>query len=420
MGTTRVAHIGYTATADFDTNRLAFDLPLNMDGFDVSNRSIGIVNLNENGGLGEVIAFTNPVLDLKGDLISCEIPNLSSVWPNAATDRYCQAMAGGFSLHGNASLAETAAAPSGDVIINTPKAIADGGFMYYAQDPQDVWGTVKNLVLRSYTTHLKYGFLLTARKFTDSPTGVFIEDAHYRANGTGTRQIGTQRRCYLADFSAQNKSGGSSTPGDLSLLSCIWALPNNIDQLVGASSGIDIINVYHCATALAFSGGRFVDSAAADLLRVRNSIIIASGFDINPFGTGDFQDTDYNWTTYDGTSDGTAGWTGSNNKVSGDITDLKLSADNNVDPSFWLNPYLLPKPGAGSEVVGLGTSDAAVTGLRENRRDFWGFLRPTTGVQTIGPINLETLNGGVVWPGYSAPDNIVTNTLPITATVAIS
>ena len=58
-------------------------------------------------------------------------------------------------------------------------------------------------------------------------------------------------------------------------------------------------------------------------------------------------------------------------------------------------PFMAYFPKSTSEWKG-----AAATIAGMDRRDFFGYLRPTTGVQTMGPINLEGTNGGVPFPGY--------------------
>ncbi len=353
--------------------------------------------------------MSNIVTNSNGLMTSFDVTD-ASAWN--LTDLFCQSMDGTINTYTTGDLAESAAV-DGDVIMVTSKIASQGDLiLHQANSFNAAWATTKNITFRSPAPTLKWHIIIGGNITSNSVSGVAFEDA-FIANVSALRasNLAEYRRCYFANGAAF-EAGLGGTPGDLKTYSCIFEDVRSLFNVNGTTNGHEHYHMSYLSTR----------SSAVAIIPVNNTCVIANGifliedpaFDMFA-GAGDYTGTTNNWTNQTGSLQG------SGNLVGKDADDLKLSAFNNVTPPQFLLPSSAITPGLSSEIEGKGITIAAAHTLTENRRDFMGNVRPTAGLQDMGSLNVaQDHDGGVKALGYSAADVIVTNTLPITATVVIS
>jgi len=405
MATTRQIGRGFeikNAVAD----TITFRQPESIDGAGgtaethLVNRTVGTAKL-----------MSNIVTNSNGLMTACDVPNRVADWPNAATDRFCQTQSATISFFTSGTLAE-AAAVDGDILMVTPRELHHGDVMMYDSTSfNGVFNTAKNIITRAHSPLLNWSINPPANLSAGNATGVFIEDLFLHSLNamrvTAVLKL-IFRRCLFMFGSSMETFGG----GDITTHSCIFEHMSNL--LFGVNGSGSFHSHYH----MGFMSGQtsqVINISSGHSAIIANGMFLLKDTSINPFlGAGNFTGTTNNWMGYDNTSQGAIPGTG--NLTSKNVDDLKLAIFNNRDPSLFLSPYSLVTPGLGSEIDGSGITISAAHGTTEDRRDFQGNLRPTTGTQSGGPLNFQAHDGGVKAQAYSVPDNVVTFEVPISVT----
>lgn len=304
------------------------------------------------------------------------------------TDRYCIVMSSTSTNHSTLGAALSAKVGTDDIVMGTPNAEDPAALVINGESDLFPW-TFSDVTVRSFSPLVK----ITGMTFVLQQTaigGLVIEDAIIqRIKLRSLTHVATFRRCMIIGVG----DGGH-----------LISMDSNLDA--GSSFIFE-----SCITVGARLNGILHNTANADVF-VRHHLDVGSIDSYDIFGTtarlngcaaipksGGFVGTpnassDHNWTT-------TPTAPGGNSLVNRAVDDAKLTIFEHPSaiPNNLILPFMAYFPEAASEWKGAATF---ISGM--DRRDFFGYLRPTTGVWTMGPVNLETTNGGVAWPGYGAAD----------------
>ncbi len=329
----------------------------------------------------EIRAITSFTKD-SNDLVTLITMDTTS-W--LVTDRFCIVMSATSTNHSNMLTALNAIDGIDDIVMGVPNMKDPKSLIINAQFFTASF-SFDDITVRSFSPIVKITGVEV--EFT-SPgvSGLIMEDCIISSFGRwqSLAHVIKYRRCAFIGqgvngiwlFARTSLDAGTV----ITLESCI----------IGASRGIGIRQQSTVSSVFAFHcmdvGSNLSYDASAAPFTVNGCVSLAraTGF------SGSFQGaSNHNWST-----DATA--PGANSLINRAVDDAKLIIfeDPAAIPDNNVLPFMAYFPKSGSEWKGAATFLSGV-----DRRDFFGFLRPTTGVWTMGPINLETTNGGVAFPGY--------------------
>lgn len=323
--------------------------------------------------------FASTTLDVNG--LATLVTLDTTGW--LATDRFSFVLSAASTNHANLFAALTAAGTS-DIVMGTPNMEDPATPIINAFFFDAEWN-FSNLTVRSFSPLVKIDTLETG--FINVViSGLILEDIIFQGSMVLSNKAHTVtfRRCYFngrgvnARFIDLISSAGAGTV--LTMESCITrGIRSDAFRHVSTLSNAFL---RHCMDV-----GSITSFNVISKTRLNGCVAIPG---INGFlGTPDVS-SDHNWST------GTAPGTNSLSNRAVDDAKLIIFEDPSALPNNAILPFLAYFPKDASEWKGAATFLSGV-----DRRDFFGYLRPTSGAWTIGPINLESTNGGVVWPGYT-------------------
>ena len=357
-----------------------------------------IINITKTEGK----AIASVTADTSGRLTAVTVAAIDT-WVD--TDRYALALTNApTQVYTSIGTALTAAAADDELVIY-PSIL--GGEVATAGFSSSLLIIDKNVTIKGYSP--------VHKAFLSS------DDDKRFGNPAGTLKFEDVIIVYTAgtEFLFQTAPGA----GDVNFSRCFFIVPSRAGQLMQfartakflfkncifwirtainvSSAASPVIEFYNClAIAHNFAGAAFFGPASNGSVKVVNCVHVPFPFGTitDGFGTGFTGDSDFNASAL--ASDPP----GSNSIL---ITPANVKMAYSSSPSGDSQYPFDFRPTSGSSLAAKGTTVAGVPA-----EDYHGLLRPIAGVQTIGPVNLDTNSGGIAWPGLGGPQAVVTPPTP--------
>ena len=376
MADTLTVGVGFIVT-DITGSVLTSKLPLNFD----APVPTHLVNVTRN----ESVAISSTTTDASALVLTIDVGSLPGGW--LVGDRYVQAISAASKdfIHTSLLSAHNAAV-DGDIIIVTPRELVEGDFISPTTPPSGLADNT-SVTIRAYSPRLMIPIIRSGFYGIRAFGSNFFEDLWFPDSITMDKQVTGMdgdttilRRCMTSSWIQ-----GNTRKRIHHLRSCIG---------IGGDKGMEgnfpavVDEVYW---HLAWCSRDNLTSLS------QTKAIFCISLSLNDSFQGAFvAGSDFNATVG-------ATAPGAGSLKNQDINDFKLASLNlpvGGDHRLYRMPF--PLDIAGTVLKGVGTTPSGLS--IADRRDFFGYLRPTTGAQTIGPINLEDHDGSEPFPGFAVAE----------------